>query len=279
MIIDGHTHIFPRRVFQNRESFCQKDPAFRKIYGNGKAQMIGPEPLVAEMEDAGVDMAVVCGFPWQSHDLCLMGNDAILDAVERFPDRLVGFGSVCLDEPERAMQEIDRFVAAGLRGVGEMGFYTRGMTSNDIELMKPIGQAIRDLGIPLLFHVTETVGHSYPGKGDTDLREIYRFVASFNGLTIILAHWGGGLIFYEMMPSVAQLTQRVYYDTAASPFLYRQDIYHVAHQIVGPERILFGSDYPLIKQKRYLNEIMDAGLDEGPVTRILGENMRSLLGL
>lgn len=279
MIIDCHTHIFPRGVLQNRQKYCQKDPAFREIYGDERAPMIGPDSLIAAMDDGGVDLAVICGFPWQSHDLCVMGNDAILEAVERFPSRLVGFCSVSLDKPGRASKEIDRCIAGGLRGVGELGFYTRGMTEQDVAGMEPVCKVIIDLGIPLLFHANESVGHSYHGKGDTDLREIYRFVSSFPDMVIILAHWGGGLVFYEMMPSVARVTQRVYYDTAASPFLYRKDIYRLACQIIGPERIVFGSDYPLIKPERYLNEIKDAGLGESPVNKILGDNMRGLLGL
>ncbi len=279
MIIDSHTHIFPREVLQNRSNYGRRDPAFREIYGNGKAQMIGPESLIAEMDEAGVDMAVVCGFPWQSHELCVMGNDAILRAVARFPGRLVGFGSIYPAEPEKAVQEILRFVAGGLKGVGELGFYTRRMTCKDIAGMEPICKTISKLGIPLLLHASETVGHSYPGKGETDLREFYRFVSSFPDINIILAHWGGGLVFYEMMPSVAQATQRVYYDTAASPYLYRKEIYRVASEIVGPGRVLFGSDYPLIRQVRHLKEIRDAGLDRVPLSQILGDNTRSLLGL
>ena len=279
MIIDGHTHIFPREVRQNRLRYCQKDPAFREIYGDEKAQMIGPEPLIAAMDDAGVDMAVVCGFPWRNHDLCVMGNDAILEAVRRFPSRLVGFGCVYPEEPDRAVREIDRCVAGGLRGIGEIGFYGRGMTRKDRVGMESICKAMSRPKIPLLLHANETVGHSYPGKGDTDLREIYRFVSSCPDLTIILAHWGGGLIFYEMMPSVARVTGRVYYDTAASPFLYRKSIYRVAHEIIGADRIVFGSDYPLIRPERYISEIRDAGLDQVPVDKILGENMRGLLAL
>lgn len=279
MIIDGHTHIFPREVRQNRQRYCQKDPAFCEIYGSGKARMIGPESLIAALDDAGVDMAVVCGFPWQSHDLCVMGNDAILEAVQRFPSRLVGFGSVYPEDPDGVIKEIERCVAGGLRGIGELGFYTRGMTQQDRVGLDPICKAIITLKIPFLLHANETVGHSYPGKGETDLREIYRFVSSYPDMIIILAHWGGGLIFYEMMPSVARVTQRVYYDTAASPFLYRRIVYRVAHEIIGPDRIFFGSDYPLIRPERYIEEIKEAGLGQAAVDKILGENMRSLLAL
>jgi predicted TIM-barrel fold metal-dependent hydrolase len=279
VIIDGHTHIFPHQVCENRYHYCQRDPAFDEIYGNDKARMIGAEDLIVAMDHGGVDRAVVCGFPWCNHDLCVMGNNAIIEAVQRFPDRLIGFCCVYPGEPETAVPEIERCVAAGIRGVGELGFYTRPMTEEDIVGMSPICEAIKGCGIPLLLHVNETVGHAYPGKGDTSLQQIYRFVCTFSDMTIILAHWGGGLFFYEMMPSVARMTRRVYYDTAASPFLYRSDIYKVAHEIIGPDRIVFGSDYPLIKPERYVSEINRAGLDRCAVEKVLGENMRDLLAL
>jgi hypothetical protein len=279
VIIDGHTHIFPRKVRQDRHRYCREDAAFAMIYGNEKSRMIGAEELVTEMDKAGVDMAVVCGFPWGNDDLCVMGNDTILEAVQRFPDRLIGFCCVCPEHPDKAVAEINRCVASGIRGVGELGFYTRSMTEEDIRAMSPICDAISGLRIPLLFHVNETVGHSYPGKGETELRQIYRFVSAYPDMIIILAHWGGGLIFYEMMPSVAHVTQRVYYDTAASPFLFRKDVYRVAHQIIGPDRIVFGSDYPLITPQRYFHEINGAGLDRTVVEKMLGENMRALLRL
>ena len=279
MIIDGHTHIFPRQVCENRYHYCQRDPAFNEIYRNDKARMIGAEDLIVAMDHGGVDRAVVCGFPWCNHDVCVMGNNAIIEAVQRFPDRLIGFCCVCPGEPETAVPEIERCVAAGIRGVGELGFYTRRMTEEDIVGMSPICEAIKEFGIPLLLHVNETVGHAYPGKGDTDLKTIYRFICTFSDMTIILAHWGGGLFFYEMMPSVARMTRRVYYDTAASPFLYRRDIYKVAHEIIGPDRIVFGSDYPLIKPERYVSEISRAGLGRRAVEKVLGENMRDLLAM
>jgi predicted TIM-barrel fold metal-dependent hydrolase len=279
MVIDGHTHIFSRKVRQNRQRYCEKDPAFRRIYGSEKAKMVGPQALVDEMDRAGVDRAVICGFPWQNHELCVRENDAIMEAVTRFPTRLIGFACVYPAEPERAVDEIGRCVREGLRGVGELGFYNRGMTEQDRIRMAPICRAVGTMKIPLLFHANETVGHDYPGKGETDLSEIYRFVCSFPDVRIILAHWGGGLVFYELMPSVAQVTRHVYYDTAATPFLYRDDIYRLAIEIIGSERIVFGSDYPLISPERAIREIREAGLESGTADKILGGNMSRLLEL
>ncbi|MBN1289990.1 MAG: amidohydrolase family protein, partial [Actinobacteria bacterium] len=122
------------------------------------------------------------------------------------------------------------------------------------------------------------VGHDYPGKTPTTPAPVYRYLKKFPDTTTILAHWGGGLIFYELMPEVAKLTSSVYYDTAASPYLFRKDIYSIAVEIAGAGRILFGSDFPLIKINRHLSEIEEAGLSGNVKESILGKNAQALLG-
>jgi predicted TIM-barrel fold metal-dependent hydrolase len=148
MIIDGHTHIFSLEVRKGRKQYCQLDPAFKEIYGSEKARMIGPDSLIEAMDEAGVDMAVVCGFPWGNHDLCVSENDAILEAVWKYPSRLVGFCSIDPTVPDRAETEIERCVAEGLKGVGELGFYHRRMTSEDSARMEPISGEGRDRSQP-----------------------------------------------------------------------------------------------------------------------------------
>jgi hypothetical protein len=96
-------------------------------------------------------------------------------------------------------------------------------------------------------------------------------------MNIILAHWGGGFFFYELMPEVARAAQRVYYDTAASPFLYRPLIYRIALKIVGPKRILFGSDYPLLPPGRYFDELEEIRLAGRDQALIKGRNAQRIL--
>jgi hypothetical protein len=131
--------------------------------------------------------------------------------------------------------------------------------------------------IPLLLHTNETLGHLYPGKGSTPLERFYELILSFPNLLILLAHWGGGLPFYELMPEVAKAMTHVYYDTAASPFLYSKKIYAVVSQMVGAEKILFGTDYPLISPQRYFRELEKSGLPEEDRAKILGLNFSNLL--
>jgi predicted TIM-barrel fold metal-dependent hydrolase len=105
-------------------------------------------------------------------------------------------------------------------------------------------------------HASEPVGHIYPGRGAATPDKLLAFAAEFPDLRLVAAHWGGGLPFYELMPEVAEIAQRVVYDTAASTYLYRFQVFRSVLDIVGPERILFASDYPVLKQKRFLERTL-----------------------
>ena len=134
--------------------------------------------------------------------------------------------------------------------------------------------------VPVLVHTNEPVGHDYPGKNPTTLAQIYRFLKAYPKNKIILAHWGGGLLFYALMKKeVKEVLLNVWFDTAASPYLYETDIYRVAVEIVGDDKILMGSDYPLLTPRQYLAEMAAAGLPSRSFKKIAGENAARLLGI
>jgi predicted TIM-barrel fold metal-dependent hydrolase len=279
MIIDCHTHIFPEEVRKDRDGFCKKDKAFSIIYKNSKAKMAGAEDLIASMDESGINRSVVCGFPWNQPDLCSFHNHYLMESASRYPDRLIVFVSLLFSNPDWSGKELDRAVKGGARGVGEIAFYRGEMTSQDIHSVKSILIQMERQGIPLLLHTNETIGHSYPGKGRTPLERFYELILSFPNLPIILGHWGGGLPFYELMPEVAKSTVNVYYDTAASPFIYSKKIYAIASEIVGVEKILFGTDFPLIAPRRYFKELEESGLSKEDREKILGLNFSKRFGI
>ncbi len=278
MIIDGHTHIFPDEVRKNRQTYCKRDLGFSSIYKDPKARMAGVEDLIASMDEYGVERSIICGFPWGEPDLCSLHNRYLMESASRYPHRLIVFIILLFSDPGWSEKELEVCLKGGVRGVGEIAFYHRKMTSRDIGAVKPILTQMEKRGIPLLLHVNETLGHSYPGKGTTPLERFYDLIVSFPSLPIVLAHWGGGFPFYELMPEVAKAMANVYYDTAASPYLFSKRIYAVVKEIVGIKKIFFGTDFPLLSPRKYFQELEESGLSKEEQKKILGLNLSNLLG-
>ena len=98
---------------------------------------------------------------------------------------------------------------------------------------------------PINFHVSEGLNVKYPNFTPTPF-DIYLDIAkAFPNLKIILSHWGGGIPFFELNPRLKPLLKNVYYDTAASPLLYDITVFRNVINLVGSEKIIFGSDFPL----------------------------------
>lgn len=279
MIIDFHTHLFPESICSGRERYCHSEPAFDMIYRSPKSRLASTPELLSAMDANGVDRSVVFGFPWQDPEHYRVHNDFILEAVQRHPDRLVGFG--CFDPSSRgAAQEAERCLRAGMAGIGELAFYRSGIDDECLAHLAPVMDVCREHGRPLLIHTNEPVGHDYPGKTPNTLAQIYRLVSRFPDNPIVLAHWGGGLFFFNLLrKEVRDRLKNVYFDTAASPFLYDPGIYRLAVQLVGAEKILFGSDFPLIAPRRYFKEMDAAGIYGPERERICGANAARLLHL
>ncbi|MBW2166830.1 MAG: amidohydrolase family protein, partial [Deltaproteobacteria bacterium] len=169
---------------------------------------------------------------------------------------------------------------AGLSGIGEIAFYQSGIDGASQEKLKPLMEICEDKNIPILIHTNEPVGHYYPGKTPNTLEQIYRLVRKFSNNKIVLAHWGGGMFFFNLLKKeVGEYLKNVYFDTAASPFLYYPQIYQIAIQIIGKNKILFGSDFPLLKPAKYFSEFEEAGLSKDEIKSICGNNAAGLLKL
>ncbi|MDD5448116.1 MAG: amidohydrolase family protein [Actinomycetota bacterium] len=278
MIVDAHTHIFPPEVIERRGLYSKRDPSFAYIYENPKSRMVTYQELIQEMDKSGVNKAIVCGFPWRSLDLCRAHNDYMIEAQKAYPERLFCLAIVHPLAGKACERELERCFGEGLKGVGEISPEAQGFEIDDEQTMGLIVRAVQEADSFLLLHVNEEVGHSYSGKTPTTPKKAYRYLEKFPETKTVLAHWGGGLFFYELMPEVARLTSSVYYDTAASPFLYDSRIYRIALQIAGPGRIVFGTDFPLLRIKRHLDEIKDAQISPENLDAILGKNALCLVG-
>jgi hypothetical protein len=110
----------------------------------------------------------------------------------------------------------------------------------------------------------------------------------FPNVKLILAHWGGGLPFYELNPRLREILRNVSYDCAASSLLYDKRVFRQVIDLVGVDRVLYGSDYPLLlyprerrvpEFKRFLNDLVTAGLTIEEQEKVLWRNFLRLVGV
>ncbi len=279
MIVDFHTHIFSPRIRENRQDNVDSDSGFAMLYSSARAKMATADELIASMDREGVDVSVVLNGAWATHEFCVETNDYILDSVARFPKRLVGFCTVQPQSPKLAVAEIERCARGGAKGVGEIRPDTQSLSAGHPEVIEPFIAAVREHQLILLTHASEPVGHLYQGKGAVTPGLLYPLITAWPDVTVVCAHWGGGLPFYALMPEVRSAMSNVFFDTAASPFLYQPAVYRHVVDLVGADRILFGTDYPLLAPGRLLAEIDSLDLEPENRELILSGNAARLLGI
>ncbi len=278
MIVDAHVHITSPEIIANESEYRKNEPYFDLLSCSPKNKFATCEEVVGRMDKDGVDKAVVFGFAFTSMELCRRANDYTIEAVRRFPDRLIGFAAVNPVSAE-VVPELERCRQAKLRGVGEVFASGQGFDLPDKGQMAALCGFCRKHGWPLLVHLNEPVGHAYLGKTGDSLRQGVALAVNYPGVTLILAHLGGGLCFYELMPELRESLANTYYDTAAQPFLYSAAVYGSLKAAGVLPKILFGSDYPLLSAARYRREIESSGLEPVDCAALMGGNAAVLLGL
>lgn len=275
MLIDVHCHVVPPEIAGDPAAFARKDPHFAWLCGTKGARFCTGEDLLRTMARQDVDKAVVFGFAFRDLGVSRLQNDYAISLAKEHPGRLVALG-VFDPECPGALGEAERCLSHGARGFGELfpaghGFSLEG------EAMTRLSSLAKEAGVPLLVHVNELVGHEYPGKGNQGPRDAYRFAAKNPDTELIFAHLGGGLPFYAAMPEVKEL-ENAYYDIAAAPLLYGPPVYRVLKAADVLDRILFGSDYPLLSCRRYMRDLVGSGVSDDDLSRITSENAMKLFG-
>jgi len=277
VIIDSHTHLCFQAVANDRTPFFNNEPEFKLLYDSPKAKIATVSQLIDAMDRHDVDISILSGFPWRNPEYTKRNNDAVLEAVTVHPKRLRGLA--CFDPAWKgAAKEAERCIDAGLSGVGELAFYLSGIDDRAIRLLDPVMDVLKRKGnLPCMIHTNEPLGHSYPGKTPVTLEQIDNLARAFADNKIILAHWGGGIFFYHIMKKqMKKRLKNIWYDTAASVFLYGPEIYDMALKAGVLEKVLFGTDYPLLTPDRYYSDINRSQLTLDQKRMVLGENARAL---
>lgn len=259
---------------------------------------ISGEKLVREMDEAGIDKAVIIALDWGMHPGIGEGkysleelHNILAGAVKAYPDRFILFASI---DPRRANaaswleRAVKEYGARGFKLHPAVGFYP-----ND-RMVYPLYRKAAQLDIPVMIHT----GPETPPLYSKYCLPVYvdDVATDFPDLTLIMAH--SGLGWWEEAASVAAMKPNVYLDLAGwQPRLRRNplDFYRTVRNIldtVGASRVLFGSDWPVLKllvsEARWVQafqqlpqEVREAGIEfkDWEVRAVLGENAKRILKL
>ena len=289
-VIDVHTHMLNEHWLEQLVAHggnyeLSEFKGQRVIRADGAPFMTLMDPMfdydkrIADMDDAGVDMAIVSltcpsvfwGGEEVSSQLARYMNDDMAAQQKLHPDRIRYFATLPWQHPDAAVAELAR----ACDEKGAVGVFVSanisGMSLTDPHL-KPVRDAIDKRGLPVLLHPTAP-----PGVGEMDMqrfnlvasigfmfdttmavsRMIYDgFFDTYTNLKIIACHAGGALpylfgrldICHMNMPGAREViselpstyADRIYYDSVT----FQQEALELAINVGGAANILFGSDYP-----------------------------------
>ena len=249
MIIDAHMHICPR-VGGPDDRLPYQARAYGKADGpKGLVQLLPPsfertdsppELALAHMDWIGVDRAFLVQGPMYGFH-----NKYVAGAVNRYPDRFLGFAIVDPYKGQEAANELQDAWNRGLRGLKIEWPSARGLSpalSLAGEQEWIVWRKAQELGMVLYLH-------TLPGKEQVE--DVKRIVGEL-GLTVVVAHLGNAP--HEGWEEQVRLAEdeRIYLSCSALPFATKEDfpapkardLLKQAVEMVGADKILWGSDYP-----------------------------------
>ena len=210
-----------------------------------------------------------------------LGNDEVLAAAEANPDVLIPFASVDPHKGKLGVREAVELIGRGVRGF-KFHPNTQAFWPND-RAWYPLYEVIAEAGLIALFHSGTTgIGAGMPGGGGVRLKYsnpmlVDDVAADFPELDIILAH--PSFPWQEEALAVAVHKPNVYIDLSGwSPKYFPEILVRYTNTLLK-DKMLFGSDYPLITPDRWLADFEKLEIRDEVRPLVLKENAARLLGL
>jgi predicted TIM-barrel fold metal-dependent hydrolase len=210
-----------------------------------------------------------------------IGNDAVLKAARENPDVLIPFGSVDPHKGKLGVREARALIDAGVRGF-KFHPNTQAFWPNDREHY-PLYATIAEAGLIALFHSGTTgIGAGMPGGGGVRLKYsnpilLDDVAADFPALDIIIAH--PSFPWQDEALAVAVHKPNVYIDLSGwSPKYFPENLIRYTNTLLK-DKMLFGSDFPLITPDRWLADFEKLPIKDEVRPLVLKRNAARLLRL
>jgi hypothetical protein len=225
------------------------------------------------IERAGVSKTLLAG--WHGPAGSLISNDEVAQVIAAAPDRFAGLAAVDLASPMAAVAEVRRCV----RDLGFVGVrvvpWLWNLPPNDRRYY-PVYVACVELGVPVCTQIGHT-GPLCPSEPGRPIPYLDTILLEFPDLVVV-----GGHVGYPWIPEVLSLAtkyQNFYIDTSAYA------LHRLPSELVefmrgrGRDRVMFGSNWPMIDPSACLARRDDLALDNETTALFLGGNARRVFAL
>ncbi|MFN0023855.1 MAG: amidohydrolase family protein [Parvularculaceae bacterium] len=226
------------------------------------------EALVAAMDDAGVAVSLVSG--WSSPKGDLISNDEVEAAIDAHPARLKGLIGAGLNDPMAAVREIRRRAKTGKVVGVRIVPWLWGLPPNDRRYY-PVYAACIDAGLPFCTQI----GHTGPLRGSETGRPIPYLedvMLDFPELVVVGGHVG--FPWLDEVRSMIRKFRNFHLDTSAYALHRLPEDFVTLMKGEGRERVMFGTNFPMLMATRCLEKLDGLRLDEAGKAAFLGGTAR-----
>ena len=262
-----------------------------------------PDRLVAEMDYAGVDRALLHRTPYLG-----IGNDFIADCVKRFPERLMGLAHVeewlISVDPDTSVQKVEKAIQQ--QGLSALQFLSPQLNlygqreAWDGENFRPFWDRVSELEIPVFFSLKGRVDPRVESYIE-ELKTLRRWVNRYPDVTVVLTH---GLEWPHFIKKDKIMLPEEVWVPFENPNLHLQLLFPISLGTVwdypmtqvqptivecverlGADRLMWGTDMPMIMRYWSYRQNIDfirrycSFLDTEQTDAILGNTSARLMGV
>lgn len=257
-VIDAHCHVYPARIAERATAATEEFYDFTHAHLGGT-----PERLLEDGMSAGIDRFLIQSVATDPRQVRSI-DTFIHECVCAYPDRFVGLGTMHPDTQDAAA-DARLAVSLGLHGV-KIHPDIQGVAADDPRF-EPIYAACAAEGLPILMHTGDRrLDFSNPNRTVPLLR-------SHPDLTVICAHFGGFTLWEEAAEALAGVPNAYFDCSSAVRFLPAETSVRLI-RLLGADRVMFGSDYPMWSPAEELRTFLALPLTEEERRMILCTNAR-----
>jgi len=270
--IDAVVNIWTAQALEgrpDRRPFYQKMRVPKEFY-----EGISLEVMLERMDQAGIEraMLIAAKVGVKNNPYCYhVPNELVRDAVQKYPDRFYGLAGIDPTEGMRGVRELERAVKE-YGFIGAHGYPHWYELAPDHARWYPFYAKCVELDIPIQLQVGQSMiyDENYPRRSVGRPISLDNVACDFPELKLIGIHVG--IPWTDEMIAMAWKHPNVYIGCDAHSPAYWPESFVKYINSYGQDKVIFGSDYPILRFDRTMQEIAALGLREEPLRKLLRDN-------